>query len=119
MAEFAGFTNNDAAPTDCCAVLLEIAEPDAVNIPISVASILGLVTQFVAISPRATVVKLAAVVQRLVSANSKDDDGNEFGLSEEERQRLLEEAEAEIENLKPTLRYIYVNGNKKQKKRYD
>ncbi len=47
-------------------------------------------------------VKLAAVVQRLVSANSKDDDGNEFGLSEEERARLLEEAEAEIENLKET-----------------
>ena len=47
-------------------------------------------------------VKLAAVVQRLVSANSKEDDGNEFGLSEEERQRLLEEAESEIENIKET-----------------
>ena len=47
-------------------------------------------------------VKLAAVVQRLVSANSKDDDGNEFGLSEEERKRLLEEAEQEIENIKET-----------------
>ena len=45
-------------------------------------------------------VKLAAVVQRLVSANSKDDDGNEFGLSEEERKRLLEEAEEEIKNIK-------------------
>ena len=47
-------------------------------------------------------VKLAAVVQRLVSANSKDDDGNEFGLSEDERKRLLEEAEQEIENIKET-----------------
>ena len=47
-------------------------------------------------------VKLAAVVQRLVSANSKDDDGNEFGLSEEERKRLLEEAEEEIQNIKET-----------------
>ena len=47
-------------------------------------------------------VKLAAVVQRLVSATSKDDDGNEFGLSEEERQRLMEEAESEIENIKET-----------------
>ena len=46
-------------------------------------------------------VKLAAVVQRLVSANSKDDDGNEFGLSEEERARLLEEAEEEIKKLTP------------------
>jgi hypothetical protein len=46
-------------------------------------------------------VKLASVVQRLVSANSKDDDGNEFGLSEEERKRLLEEAEEEIKKLTP------------------
>ena len=45
-------------------------------------------------------VKLAAVVQRLVTANSKDDDGNEFGLSEEERKRLLEEAENEIQSIK-------------------
>ena len=41
-------------------------------------------------------------MQRLVSANSKDDDGNEFGLSEEERKRLLEEAEQEIENIQET-----------------
>ena len=46
-------------------------------------------------------VKLAAVVQRLVTAASKDDEGNEFGLTEEERNRLLEEAEAEIEKIKP------------------
>jgi len=45
-------------------------------------------------------VKLAAVVQRLVSATNKDDDGSEFGLSEEERARLLEEAENEIQNIK-------------------
>ena len=47
-------------------------------------------------------VKLSAVVQRLVSANSKDDDSNEFGLSEDERKRLLEEAEEEIQNIKET-----------------
>jgi hypothetical protein len=47
-------------------------------------------------------VKLAAVVQRLVTATGKDDDGNEFGLSEDERKRLLEEAESEIENIKET-----------------
>jgi len=46
-------------------------------------------------------VKLAAVCQRLVSASNKDDEGNEFGLTDEERSRLLEEAEAEIEKLKP------------------
>ncbi len=46
-------------------------------------------------------VKLAAVVQRIVSTSMKDDDGNEYGLTDEERARLLEEAEAEIEKLKP------------------
>ena len=44
-------------------------------------------------------VKLAAVVQRLISATTKDDDGNEFGLSDDERARLLEEAESEIKNI--------------------
>ena len=47
-------------------------------------------------------VKLAAVVQRLISVNSKEDDGNEYGLSEEERARLLEEAEEEIQKIKET-----------------
>ena len=47
-------------------------------------------------------VKLAAVVQRLVTASSNEDDGNEFGLSDDERKRLLEEAEIEIENIKET-----------------
>ena len=46
-------------------------------------------------------IKLAAVVQRIISANSKDDDGNEFGLTDEERSKLLEEAEAELEKLNP------------------
>ena len=44
-------------------------------------------------------VKLAAIVQRIVSANTKDDD-NEYGLTEEERSRLMAEAEAEIEKIK-------------------
>ena len=47
-------------------------------------------------------VKLAAVVQRLVTANSKDDDGNEFGMTDDERKRLLEEAEEEIKTIKET-----------------
>ena len=46
-------------------------------------------------------VKLASIVQRIVSANSKgDDDGNEFGLSDEERKRLIEEAEKEVKIIK-------------------
>ena len=45
-------------------------------------------------------VKLAAVVQRLISATSRDDDGNEFGLTDEERSRLIEEAESEIKKIK-------------------
>jgi len=48
-------------------------------------------------------VKLAAVVQRIVTAGNKDEDGNEYGLTDEERSRLLAEAEAEIEKLKPEL----------------
>ena len=44
-------------------------------------------------------VKLSAVVQRLVSTKT-DDDGNEFGMSDEERARLLEEAEQEIKSIK-------------------
>ena len=38
-------------------------------------------------------VKLAAICQRIISAGSKDDDGNEYGLTDDERARLLEEAE--------------------------
>ena len=45
-------------------------------------------------------VKLAAVVQRIISASSKDDDSNEFGLTDEEKARLFEEAEAEINQIK-------------------
>jgi hypothetical protein len=44
-------------------------------------------------------VKLAAIVQRLISATSKDSEDNEFGLSDEERRRLLEEAESEVNKL--------------------
>jgi hypothetical protein len=41
-------------------------------------------------------VKLAAVVQRLLSVGSREEGGGEFILSDEERNRLLQEAEAEI-----------------------
>jgi hypothetical protein len=44
-------------------------------------------------------VKLASVVQRLISANSRSEEGSEFGLSDEERERLLREAEKEIQSL--------------------
>jgi hypothetical protein len=47
-------------------------------------------------------VKLAAIVQRLVSAgNRTNDDGstNEFGLSEEEKAALLKEAEATLKDI--------------------
>ena len=47
-------------------------------------------------------VKLAAIVQRIVSASAKDDEGNEFGMSDEERRRLLEEAEEEIKSIQKT-----------------
>lgn len=47
-------------------------------------------------------VKLAAIVQRLVSGSKKtNDDGslNEFGLSEEEKAALLKEAEATLKDI--------------------
>ena len=44
-------------------------------------------------------IKLAAVVQRLISASMKESDDGEFGLSDEERRQLLEDAESEIEKL--------------------
>jgi hypothetical protein len=47
-------------------------------------------------------VKLAAVVQRIVTATTKDDDGNEFGMSDDERKRLLEEAESELKVIQNT-----------------
>jgi hypothetical protein len=44
-------------------------------------------------------VKLASIVQRLVNTNSKED-SSEFGLSDEERTRLLQEAEDEVKSLR-------------------
>ena len=44
-------------------------------------------------------VKLAAVVQRLVTASNKDEEGNEFGMSDEERKRLVDEATSELEKI--------------------
>ena len=55
-------------------------------------------------------VKLAAVVQRLVSSTNKEDD-NEFGLTEDERRRLLEEAEDEIKNIQKDSNKMEINGN--------
>ncbi len=57
-------------------------------------------------------VKLAAVVQRLVTAASKDDDGNEFGLSDDERARLIEEAESEIKKIKSESIEENLDGNR-------
>ena len=41
-------------------------------------------------------VKLAAVVQRLVGASMKQD-GDEFGMSDDEKKRLLESAQEELD----------------------
>ena len=46
-------------------------------------------------------VKLTSIVQRLVSASGKgEEDGNEFGLTDEERKRLIQEAESEVKAIK-------------------
>jgi|TARA_R110000851_G_scaffold313047_3_gene474506 hypothetical protein len=43
-------------------------------------------------------VKLAAVVQRLVSVSTKtSDDGGSFGMTEDEKRRLLETAQQELD----------------------
>ena len=57
-------------------------------------------------------VKLAAVVQRIVTATSKDDDGNEFGLTDDERARLIEEAESEIKKIKLDTVEENIDGNR-------
>jgi hypothetical protein len=58
----AGLVRRDAVPTDCWAVLLDIADPVAVNIVTSAASTLGFVTQLTAISPLSIANRFAAVV---------------------------------------------------------
>ena len=62
-------------------------------------------------------VKLAAIVQRLASASNKDEDGNEFGISDDERRRLLEEAESEIKSIQKSA--VAVNPVQEQKKDLD
>lgn len=62
-------------------------------------------------------VKLAAIVQRLASASNKDDDGSEFGISDDERRRLLEEAESEIKSIQKSA--VVVNPVQEQKKDLD
>jgi len=54
----------------------------------------------VAVKNDDALVKLAAVVQRLVSVETKAQyDGGEFGLSDEERQQLLDTAEEHISEI--------------------
>lgn len=62
-------------------------------------------------------VKLAAIVQRLASASNKDEDGSEFGISDDERRRLLEEAESEIKSIQKSA--VVVNPVQEQKKDLD
>ena len=57
-------------------------------------------------------VKLAAVVQRLISASMKESDDGEFGLSDEERRQLLDEAESEVKKLQSESKEI--NGGQDQ-----
>ena len=57
-------------------------------------------------------VKLAAIVQRIVSASSNADDGNEFGMTDEERRRLLEEGKKKSNQFKKLLS-LKLNNQKK------
>ena len=51
-------------------------------------------------------VKLASVVQRLVSATSKESSDTEFGLTDEERRQLLDEAESEVKKIQAESKVI-------------
>jgi len=67
--------------------------------------IVPLIAEYLEVSFRNddALVKLASIVQRIVSANGKgEEDGNEFGLTDEERKRLIQEAESEIKAIKAT-----------------
>jgi hypothetical protein len=67
--------------------------------------IVPLIAEYLEVSVRNddALVKLASIVQRIVSANGKgEEDGNEFGLTDEERKRLIQEAESEIKAIKAT-----------------
>ena len=44
-------------------------------------------------------VKLAGIVQRLISVSARDEEGNEYGMTDEERRRLIEEAEEEVKKI--------------------
>ena len=57
-------------------------------------------------------VKLAAVVQRLVgSANNSN--GDEYGMSEDEKQRLLETAQQELDSIHKEQDEINLGGESK------
>ena len=56
-------------------------------------------------------VKLAAVVQRLVGANSKSD-GDEFGMSEDEKKRLIKMAQEELDSIHKEQDEINLGGTK-------
>jgi len=65
--------------------------------------IVPLIAEYLEVSVRNddALVKLTSIVQRLVSANGKgEEDGNEFGLTDEERKRLIQEAESEVKAIK-------------------
>jgi hypothetical protein len=65
--------------------------------------IVPLIAEYLEVSVRNddALVKLTSIVQRLVSASGKgEEDGNEFGLTDEERKRLIQEAESEVKAIK-------------------
>jgi len=57
-------------------------------------------------------VKLAAIVQRLISSTNKTSESNDsFGISEEEKQALLADAQKEINKLYDEQKQTVVKGN--------
>jgi hypothetical protein len=52
----------------------------------------------VAVSNDEHLVKLAQIIQRLITAQNNDD-GNDLGLSEDEKNKLMKQAESELANI--------------------
>ena len=56
-------------------------------------------------------IKLAAIVQRLISSSNKTTESNDsFGISEEEKQSLLADAQKEIDKLYVEQKQIVIKG---------
>jgi 3-dehydroquinate dehydratase len=81
-------------------VLIQKLEPLVINVS-DATLIVPMIKDYIEVSVKNddALVKLAGIVQRLLTVSSKEE-GSEFGLSDDERMRLLQEAEDEVKSLR-------------------